>query len=143
MVLQWRPLTEAPVPESAPYSVLVVDDDVLVRATVGDYLRESGFRVVEAADVLSAREALALEHVDAVFSDVCLPGDEDGFSLAAWIRQHRPDLPVLLTSGGFRPRPKPVSGPQPEVLLKPFSFARLVERLEAMAAERRSAAAVD
>jgi DNA-binding NtrC family response regulator len=34
-----------------------------------------------------------------VFSDVRMPGDLDGVGLARWVRAHRPDLPVLLTSG--------------------------------------------
>jgi CheY-like chemotaxis protein len=83
-----------------PPTVLVVDDDLLVREPIADYLREVGYQVLEAGD---AHEAIDLvdhaDHVDLVFSDVRMPGELDGVGLARWVRAHRPDLPVLLTSG--------------------------------------------
>ena len=85
-----------------PPTVLVVDDDQLVREPIADYLREVGFDVLEAAD---AREAIDLvdhsRRVDLVFTDVRMPGDLDGIGLARWVRTHRPGLPVLLTSGYY------------------------------------------
>lgn len=83
-----------------PPTVLVVDDDLLVREPIADYLREVGYEVLEAGD---AHEAIELvdhaDHVDLVFTDVRMPGELDGVGLARWVRAHRPDLPVLLTSG--------------------------------------------
>jgi CheY-like chemotaxis protein len=83
-----------------PTVLLVVDDDLLVREPIADYLREVGYEVLEAGD---AREAIDMvdhaDHVDLVFSDVRMPGELDGVGLARWVRAHRPDLPVLLTSG--------------------------------------------
>ena len=81
-----RTLSDEPVPAPPP-SVLVVEDDVLVRTVVAAYLRECGFGVVES---VSADEAVrVLEagiRVDIVFSDVNMPGKLDGFGLAQWIR---------------------------------------------------------
>jgi len=83
-----------------PPILLVVDDDLLVREPIADYLREVGYQVLEAGD---AHEAILLvdhaDHVDLVFSDVRMPGELDGVGLARWVRAHRPDVPVLLTSG--------------------------------------------
>jgi CheY-like chemotaxis protein len=83
-----------------PPIVLVVDDDLLVREPIADYLREVGFDVLEAGD---AHEAIDLadhaDHVDLVFSDIRMPGELDGVGLARWFRAHRPNVPVLLTSG--------------------------------------------
>jgi len=83
-----------------PATVLVVDDDQLVREPIADYLREVGFDVLEAGD---AHEAIDLvdhaDHVDLVFTDIRMPGELDGVGLARWVRTHRPGLPVLLTSG--------------------------------------------
>ena len=80
--------------------MLVVDDDLLVREPIADYLREVGYEVLEAGD---AHEAIDLvdhaDHVDLVFSDVRMPGELDGVGLARWVRAHRPDVAVLLTSG--------------------------------------------
>ena len=85
---------------SRPPIVLVVDDDLLVREPIADYLREVGYEVLEAGD---AHEAIDLvghtDHVSLVFSDVRMPGEVDGIGLARWVRAHHPEVPVLLTSG--------------------------------------------
>ena len=79
-------------------TVLVVEDEVLVRMPIAQYLRDCGYKVIEA---VNADEAIAvLLHketvVDIVFSDIEMPGAVDGFGLAKWIREHRPGLDVLL-----------------------------------------------
>jgi CheY-like chemotaxis protein len=81
-------------------TILVVDDEVLIRMALSDCLQDSGYKVLEAGN---ADEAVAvLEHgheIDLVFSDIRMPGTMDGFGLAKWIRQNRSGLPVMLTSG--------------------------------------------
>src|SRR5262245_21192751 len=84
-------------------TVLLVEDEPLIRLAVADYLRECGFKVLEAG---SADDALAILtatkpefRIDVLFSDVRMPGKLDGFGLARWVREHRPALPVLLGSG--------------------------------------------
>lgn len=81
-------------------TVLVVEDEVLIRMAVTDYLRDCGYRVVEAGN---GDEAMALLKTDAeldiLFSDVNLPGVINGFALAQWIRRERPGMRVILTSG--------------------------------------------
>ena len=93
----------AQVPEASGSSnartILVAEDEVLVRAMVSEYLRDQGYEVVEAAD---AAEALAVVEagapVDIVFSDVQMPGSMDGAMLADVVRL-RYRIPVLLTTG--------------------------------------------
>ncbi len=84
-------------------TVLVVDDDVLIRMDVAHRLRDCGFQVIEAGD---AAEAIAILSEDAsvklVFSDVQMPGELDGFGLTRWVNAHRPDVPVILASGVVR-----------------------------------------
>jgi CheY-like chemotaxis protein len=80
--------------------VLVVEDEVLVRFALAEFLRDCGFRVLEAAD---ADEAIALlRHdlaVQVVLTDVEMPGRLNGFGLARWIREQRPAIRVVITSG--------------------------------------------
>jgi CheY-like chemotaxis protein len=82
-------------------TILVVEDEVLVRMPISQYLRDCGYRVIEAAN---AEEAVAvLSHtetvvvVDVVFTDIEMPGALDGFGLAKWVREHRPGVDVILT----------------------------------------------
>jgi CheY-like chemotaxis protein len=84
--------------------VLVVEDEVLVRFALADYLRECGLKVYEARCAEEAIQLLSFYkgEIDVVFSDLKLPGGMDGFELAAWLKRHRPELPFVLTSGEAR-----------------------------------------
>ncbi len=82
--------------------VLVVEDDVLLRLVTADSLREAGFEVLEAANSAEAMLVLASMPVDAVFSDIDMPGKMDGLALAQWMRQRRLDTKIILTSGAAR-----------------------------------------
>jgi CheY-like chemotaxis protein len=86
--------------QSSMHTVLVVEDELMVRMPIVEYLRDCGYHVLEAGD---AKEAIAATDADApvnlVFSDVRMPGSMDGFGLAEWFRSHHPEVPVLLTSG--------------------------------------------
>ena len=83
-----------------PSTILIVEDEILIRLAVAEYLRDCGYKVFEACDVAEAKTVLEAElSVGLVFSDVQMPGGEDGFALATWIRQRKPDIQVMLTSG--------------------------------------------
>jgi CheY-like chemotaxis protein len=92
-----------PSPASATgKTVLVVEDDALVRLDLAEELRARGVAVLEAADAQQATKVLESGwRVDLVFSDVQMPGAMDGFGLAAWIWLRRPGVKVMLTSGHF------------------------------------------
>jgi DNA-binding NtrC family response regulator len=79
-------------------TVLVVEDDILVRMPIAQYLRDCGYKVIEASNADEAIQVLLHQEtlVDVVFSDIDMPGAVDGFGLAKWIRGHRPGLEVLL-----------------------------------------------
>jgi CheY-like chemotaxis protein len=84
-------------------TILIVEDHLWTRYTAADYLRAAGYRVVEASNAEEAISALSSgKPIDVVFSDINMPGSMDGLGLAAWIGQHHPGMPVLLTSG-YRP----------------------------------------
>jgi CheY-like chemotaxis protein len=80
-------------------TVLVVEDDVLVRAAAAEHLRGCGFVVLEAVHAEEALRMLQAAIADAVFSDVKLPGKWNGIELAQIIRRDYPQVQVLLTSG--------------------------------------------
>ena len=79
-------------------TVLLVEDEVLVRMPIAQYLRDCGYKVIEAVNADEAITVLLHKEtvVDIVFSDIEMPGAVDGFGLAKWIREHRPGLDVLL-----------------------------------------------
>ena len=87
--------------EPAPV-ILIVEDDVLLRLTIAGSLRDAGFEVLEAANAAEAVQILKCIPVDALFSDIDMPGKMDGLALAQWVRQRRLDTRIILTSGGER-----------------------------------------
>lgn len=81
-------------------TVLLVEDNDDVRAVTARRLRRLGYTVVAAEHGQRAIEILEGDtHVDMVFSDIVMPGNISGFDLALWVRQNRPSLPILLTTG--------------------------------------------
>jgi DNA-binding NtrC family response regulator len=86
--------------ETDPWVVLLVEDDSLIRMTTAEYLRSGGYTVIEAASADEGAEVLSSgTKVHLVFSDVSLPGDLGGFSLAVFVRRNFPFIPVVLMSG--------------------------------------------
>jgi CheY-like chemotaxis protein len=118
--------------QSSTRTVLVVEDDDLVRMPIAEHLRDCGYTVLEAGD---AREAMILidraRSIDLVFSDVRMPGPVDGFGLAHWLHHTHPSVRVLLTSGynGVRSMPRDGAG-ETRLIEKPYSQANVVRKIE-------------
>jgi len=87
-------------PSDQTPTVLVAEDDVIVRIVIADDLRLAGFEVIEAG---SGAEALALlssdRPVDLILSDVHMPGRLNGIDLAAIIMDRFPQTRIILCSG--------------------------------------------
>jgi two-component system NtrC family response regulator len=80
-------------------TILVVDDDVSVTASLALLLKQAGFRAVTAADPAAAIEALRLETIDLVVQDMNFSRSttgEEGLALLRKIRSAQPTLPVIL-----------------------------------------------
>lgn len=111
-----------------PRKILVVEDEVLVRLAVGQFLRELGYAVIEAVDTIEAMAVVRADPAVAlVFTDVMLPGGQDGRELARWLGQHHPAIKIVIASGVRQHEPDTVP-----FLLKPYAFSDLgamVERL--------------
>ena len=90
----------SPVIPAETRTILVVEPDVLVRMVIAEYLRDCGYKVIEAVGASEVWAVLGAGHaVDVLLVEVSLPGDENGFELAHRIRQTRRGVDVILTSG--------------------------------------------
>jgi CheY-like chemotaxis protein len=84
-------------PAESARTMLVVEDDVLVRLLVCDALRDAGLRVVEAANADEALMYLKTDtSVELVFSDVRMPGSLDGIGLAKRLKLDFPQIKIVL-----------------------------------------------
>jgi CheY-like chemotaxis protein len=121
-----RPLGDEATPVSRPLTILLVDDEQLVRAATAEMLREIGHAVVEASGGADALAKLPSRAFDAVVTDYKMP-HMDGAALAERIRAIRPDMPLLLITGYTGAGE---SAPDLPRLDKPFRRVDLARALE-------------
>jgi DNA-binding response OmpR family regulator len=110
-------------------TVLVVDDEPIVRDVIVRYLEREGFRTLEAGDGESARRAVESGTPNLVVLDVMLPG-MDGLTLCRWIRS-RSDLPVIMLTarGEEADRIVGLELGADDYITKPFSPRELAARV--------------
>jgi two-component system, response regulator PdtaR len=91
-------------------TVLIVEDEFLVRDMVQTALEDAGYEVVVAA---SADAAIAILEARAdiylVFTDIDMPGSMDGLKLAACVRDRWPPVHIIITTGKSRPEEIPAN----------------------------------
>ncbi len=84
--------------ESEKSIILVVDDDEVVRRSLGVVITSLGYYCLEAEDGEEAVEVLGSTDCDLVLSDLMMPG-MDGLELLAYIGKHYPDISVIIATG--------------------------------------------
>ena len=85
-------------------TVLVVEDDPLVRAVLASLLHDLDYRVIEAENADVGLAALRSGIVaDLILTDLAMPGSMDGLQFATLTRTRYPDIPVLLSTGHLDP----------------------------------------
>ena len=124
---------EMAAPSPDQFSILVVEDEVLIRLMVADQLRDDGFSVVEAS---SADEAITILQsrvpIDLVFTDLRMPGFIDGLALATLLRETRPDMKLILASGDALVGKKMV--PADAFFRKPYDLKTVMRRIKELLA---------
>ncbi|HLZ64637.1 MAG TPA: response regulator [Aliidongia sp.] len=120
-----------------PILLLVVDDEPLVRVVISDFLRGTGFYVMEAT---TADDAVGMlrrhQDIRLVLTDVRMPGALNGFDLAEWVGHHRPEVRVLLTSAYFNDVNVPARLDWSDRLIrKPYHLAEISDRINALLAD--------
>jgi CheY-like chemotaxis protein len=122
-------------------TILVVEHEVLIRMVISAYLRDCGYKVIEAANADEAILVLQREEltIDVVFTDTEMPGSMDGFALSQWIRANRQGLEVILVGSPARAADAAgelcESGP---TLSKPYEPQVVLDRIKRLLAERAS-----
>lgn len=85
-------------------TVLVVEDEALIRFTIADTLEDAGYAVLEAASVLEAVGKLGQhEHIDLVLTDVDMPGGLNGIDLAKMVAECAPKISIIVSSARSAP----------------------------------------
>ena len=116
-------------------SVLVVEDEILIAEMVRETLTEYGYSVHAVANAAEALQHLtANQPVDVMFTDINLPGELDGATLAMKAREIKPALPVVFASGRWALLERLRDFPNSVVLHKPYSLTRACEAVAGLLA---------
>ncbi len=116
--------------ERGPVTVLVVEDEALVRMNIADQLKEAGYSVLEAS---SARGAVSIlrdrPDIKLVVSDVRVPGPVDGLELSRFVRSRYPGTKVVLVSA----YPKAEDWVEHDGFFrKPYTGAQIIKHLRSL-----------
>ena len=80
------------------YTLLIVDDEPLVRQMLAEYLARHHFNTYMAENVEHAKKILRTHSIDLILSDVNMPGDS-GLTLHQYCRNHHPETHCILMTG--------------------------------------------
>lgn len=119
--------------DTAPQSILIVEDDAALVLALSDRLTREGFAVEVADEGFSGMERVASAEHDLVILDVMLPG-KDGFEIAAEARRRGVKTPILMLTARGEVTDKVVGldvGAD-DYLTKPFEFMELMARIRAL-----------
>jgi CheY-like chemotaxis protein len=133
MMTGHSPGPETDLPDNqSPSTVLVVEDETLVRMVGTVMLEDAGYEVLEAGD---ADEALKIleghQGIHLLFSDVDMPGSMNGLDLATLVHERWPNIRLLITSGHHQLNNSRVPG-DGQFVPKPWTQGDLVGRVREM-----------
>jgi CheY-like chemotaxis protein len=115
-------------PAVSARTILVVEDEALVRETIAGELDDAGFVVLEAETAEEGFAILQQRPVGVLFTDIRLPGPMDGWDLAEKARSLHPGLPVIYATGYSADEPRFVSNSL--FLRKPYLPSAVVAAVE-------------
>jgi DNA-binding NtrC family response regulator len=114
-------------------TVLMVEDETLIRELVSEELMDAGFDVIQ---VGSADQAIAIlevrKDIHLIFTDIDMPGSMDGLKLAAAVRDRWPPVHIIITTGKSRPMTIPVNAlfiPKPYLTRNVVTAMRTFENM--------------
>lgn len=116
-------------------TILVVEDEALIRMSLSEYLQEEGFHTHEAANSEAARAILRVSAVDLIITDVRTDGHRDGIELAQWVRANKPDVPVIVMSGAGEADVRRDLGLQQYFLRKPVDYVEMMALIKLLLAK--------
>ena len=125
-----QPVVES---QAAATTILVVEDEIFVRLAIAEVLRNASFRVIEAGN---ADEALAVLNsgysIDALMTDIRMPGSIDGIALAAKVRSAWPHMKIIFVTSHSPAWPDPALFDL--FIGKPYDPARFIQRVRQLLA---------
>jgi len=111
--------------------VLVVEDEVLIRLTLVDALRDAGFEVFDTGSADHAIQIINEQTIHLLFTDVQMPGKLTGLDLARRFSARFPNAGIIVASGRIQPASADLP-PGAKFFSKPFGFDQIISCFKAM-----------
>jgi two-component system, response regulator PdtaR len=120
---------------TSPVSIVVVEDETLIRMLLVETLNDAGFAVMEAARADEALEILQAKapEIGVVVTDIHMPGQMNGLDLAQYASRHWPWISVLMASGKAPPKLQELP-PNTHFIPKPYALEQVVTQVQKMVA---------
>lgn len=118
--------------------VLIVDDEPMLRLVATEAFKDAGCHTYEAGQADEALKVME-QHPDisVLFTDINMPGDQDGVALAGAVHDRWPNVRLILTSGREQPAPADIPD-DGQFIAKPYALDVVTELVTAMPLDRRS-----
>ncbi|KAA3637689.1 MAG: response regulator [Calditrichaeota bacterium] len=120
----------------AERSILVVDDELLIRDLLYDFFKDQGWDISITDNGKRALELLKSKEFDLLLTDIKMP-EMDGLDLASKVKMSHPDLPIMLMTG-YPSVESAVTGLRNKVedyIIKPFNINQLFKSIENIVSE--------
>ena len=113
------------------HSILVVDDELLIRDLLYDFFNDQGWNISIADNGKKALDILKSKDIDLLLTDIKMP-EMDGLNLASHVKEHYPNLPVILMTGYPSVESAVVALRQKveDYIIKPFNINQLYKTVE-------------
>jgi CheY-like chemotaxis protein len=117
---------------SVAHLVLIVEDEGLIRMSLAEDFEEAGFHVLEAGTADEALKVLETHpEIEAIFTDIDMPGSMNGLKLAESVHEGRPDIAIVLTSGFLKVAKNDLPRKIPFVA-KPYDVSHVINHIQEM-----------
>ena len=113
------------------FTVLLVEDEPIIRMGIADHIRRQGYAVIEAGSADRAMDIIRNGNlIDVIVTDVQMPGQHDGIELALWARRNDPRIRLIIVSGATSGAVAPdVLGEEGLIMPKPYRYEEIVARI--------------
>lgn len=112
-------------------TVLVVEDEPLIRLTLIDALEDAGFMVLEAGTADEALDIINDKTINLLFTDIQMPGENSGLDLAHAVADRFPEAGIVIASGRLTPADVDLPA-SAEFFAKPYDLSAIVDRLNSL-----------
>lgn len=112
-------------------SILVVDDELLIRDLLYDFFQQQGWDIAIAEDGKKAIEILKQKKIDILLTDIKMP-EVDGLALTSMVKQNYPEIPVVLMTGypSVDTAVEALRYKVEDYIIKPFNINKLYKSLK-------------